>query len=125
MRLTLVLALTAGCAVFPLGVQAPPTTPLHFVNGFTVPLCAVNLWRPSQPAAEAEANWLELAELTELAPTERVSVGIKLKDGPYRLRAIACSGAVVLDGELRSLSADQELRLAPRTLEPPGATPTL
>jgi hypothetical protein len=70
--------------------DATPSPTVTFENRLKEPVCAINLWRPSQPPAEAEANWLELTELFQLAPGQQVSVGILPREGAYRLRAIGC-----------------------------------
>jgi hypothetical protein len=66
------------------------TAAITFENGLKEPICAINLWRPSQPPAEAEANWLELTELLQLEPGQRVTVGLQPRDGSYHLRALGC-----------------------------------
>jgi hypothetical protein len=63
---------------------------ITFRNDLSEPVCAVNLWRPSQPETEAEADWLELTDLARLEPGQRVNVGFLPRDGAYFLRAVGC-----------------------------------
>ncbi|MCU0695594.1 MAG: hypothetical protein MUC96_03570 [Myxococcaceae bacterium] len=72
-------------------VQNTERTPtVSFENRHSEPVCGINLWRPSQPESESDANWLELTDLLKLEPGQRVTVGIVPKDGAYRLRALGC-----------------------------------
>lgn len=117
MRWLVALPLLSGClsvaaVVHTAATRPAPVAPIHFVNSLDETVCAINLWRDEQPAAEADANWLELTDLPLLMPGERVSVGARLSAGPYWLRAIGCTGRALFQTELRSVRADQEIVLA-------------
>lgn len=109
-------------------VQSVATTPtpisaIHFVNATDVPVCAVNLWHDDQPLEQADADWLELTEVRRLLPGQRVSVGARLTDGPYRVRALSCEGVPVAQAQLPSLRPEQLIELV--VPPSPASTPPL
>ncbi|MDP1922254.1 MAG: hypothetical protein Q8L14_38805 [Myxococcales bacterium] len=99
--------------------ERQPTITFH--NGLSEPVCAINLWRASQPAAEADANWLELTDLTRLDPGQQVSVGIRPRDSAYQLRALGCGGRA---SSLYSVSLSELIPGSRVTLGAPPPTPT-
>lgn len=132
--LSLALAAVALCGCFTvfdagllLARQERADLPtIAFVNELPEPVCAVNLWRPGQPEDEAIANWLELTELSELLPQQRVEVGVVLRDSPYFLRAVGCGERArpLYEARLGQLRAGETLffRLTPPD---PPPSPTL
>lgn len=96
---------------------------ITFLNELSEPICAINLWRPSQPATEAEANWLELTDLPRLEPGQRVKVGFVPRDGSYFLRAIGCGDrAFALSSvTLASITPGSTLSLGVAPPPPPSA----
>jgi hypothetical protein len=120
MRWLVALLPFSGCLGVVSIVHTAPVAPIHFLNSLEEAVCAINLWRDEQPAAEADANWLELTDQPSLMPGERTSVGARLSRGPYRLRAISCTGRAIVQTELSSLRADQVIELSlPKPMDPP------
>lgn len=96
---------------------------IAFVNELPEPVCAVNLWRPGQPEEESIANWLELTEVSELLPQQRVEVGVVLRDSAYFLRAIGCGERArpLYEARLGQLRAGETLFFK---LTPPDPPPS-
>ena len=117
----LVIGAVAGARDHIENTERQPT--ITFLNELSEPLCAINFWRPSQPATEAEANWLELTDLPRLEPGQRVKVGFVPRDGSYFLRAIGCGDrAFALSSvTLASITPGSTLSLGVAPPPPPSA----
>lgn len=131
--LALLLACVTGCVpgseaiVYAVGnhIKNTERQPLvEFVNELPMPVCAINLWRDQGPAADREANWLELTDLLRLEPGQKVRVGMQPRDAVYHLRAVDCGGVVRLDTEVTPI-AGQQVRLRPSVpVSAPAASPS-
>ncbi len=114
------LLLGGGLAVNHIqNTERQPTITFH--NGLSEPVCAINLWRASQPASEADANWLELTDLARLEPGQDVSVGIRPRDSAYQLRALGCGARA---SSLYIVSLSELTPGSKLTLGAPTPTPT-
>jgi hypothetical protein len=100
---------------------------LTFTNRLGVPVCAINLWRPSQPAEEAAADWMELTDVVELEPGASLTVGFVPHDGRYFVRALGCrfQDEVLFSRELAQVVPGTTLSFEPESRATPPPTAPL